>query len=291
MQCDSLKNNKDRCKIKNTASFFFENKNIYLCKIHIKVLNRNNLKLYENKIINKQNYLKRFKQFVKFLERQTNYVELIKNKTFDGITDNEIQEIENKIGYKLNNDLLSYFKESNGYKLLYKIKSYNKDEIDQGKGIGAIYIPSLQDIFNTPISNYSSKGKYRLKILGGKDDFEIRNKMFLFDKYDVFRDESIYNAFYYVIDENVLLLSDDYEACITDVHPITIQTYMELSLANAFLTNRINLLSRSCDGNYKIIDYENIHNNFCSWDKLINYEYNKKIVPEFSDLRLKIINE
>lgn len=49
MQCYALKNNRDRCKtIKNTISCTFENKNIYLCKRHIGVLNRNNLKLYEN---------------------------------------------------------------------------------------------------------------------------------------------------------------------------------------------------------------------------------------------------
>lgn len=54
MQCDALQNNKNRCKIKkNTVSCIFENKNIYLCKIHIEVLNRNNLKLYENKEIKK----------------------------------------------------------------------------------------------------------------------------------------------------------------------------------------------------------------------------------------------
>lgn len=211
-------------------------------------------------------YLERFKQFVAFIQTQSSHVELVKCETFDPISLDEIRQVETKIGRKLPDEFLSYFKESNGYKLMFIIKSYNREEIAQGKGIGALYIPSLREIFNTPISNYSLENQYRLDILGGKDDFEIRNRMFLFDKYDVFRDESIYTAFYYVIDDDVLLLSDDYEACISDAHPITITAYMELCLANAFLVNRVNLLQKGCEGNYKIFDISNIK--ICSWDKL-----------------------
>lgn len=45
--CDELTNNGNRCTInKNTEKYNYQDKDIYLCKIHVKVLNNNNLKIY-----------------------------------------------------------------------------------------------------------------------------------------------------------------------------------------------------------------------------------------------------
>lgn len=48
--CNALKRNGQRCTItKNVESYFYNNKNIYLCKIHSKVLSNNKLNIYEEK--------------------------------------------------------------------------------------------------------------------------------------------------------------------------------------------------------------------------------------------------
>lgn len=49
--CNALKNNNNRCKIfKNTEKYNYQNKEIYLCKIHLRVLKNSNLKIFPDEI-------------------------------------------------------------------------------------------------------------------------------------------------------------------------------------------------------------------------------------------------
>ena len=55
-KCKNLKNNWNKCKVcKNTEKYNYQNKDIYLCKIHARVLKNNNLKISMLHIIHLQN--------------------------------------------------------------------------------------------------------------------------------------------------------------------------------------------------------------------------------------------
>jgi hypothetical protein len=228
-------------------------------------------------------FLERFQQLGQWLKEQA-IVKVLTFKTFPPVSDEEVRQVEEQIGTKLDDTFLAYFRESNGYELQYQLNRSNNDE-DDSEAVGAFKIPSLSEIFDSPISNDSSKGEYQLEILGGKDDHELRNKMFAFDKYDEWRDEQMYQGVYYVVGDNVLLQSTDYEACITDSHPITVPSYMELSLTMAGLTCRRKMLERGASGNYKTIKWgQLVYATVGPWAKLIAWELYGRVTPEFYQL-------
>ena len=51
--CRAIKNNGSRCTIvTNTEKYLYQNENVYLCKIHFKVLINNRLKIFSDKKVN-----------------------------------------------------------------------------------------------------------------------------------------------------------------------------------------------------------------------------------------------
>lgn len=229
------------------------------------------------------NYLSRFQQLGDWLQAQS-IVKVLVFKTYNPVSEEEISQVEEKIGTKLDNHFLAYFRESNGYELRYKFQRPNS-ESEEDEEVAAFKIPSLKEIFDSPISNHSSPGEYQVKILGGRDDHDLRKHMYAFDKYDEWRDEQMYYGFYYVVKDNVLLLSNDYEACITDAHPITVPSYMELSLAMAALVKRRRMLERGAEGNYTTVKYgELVYGILGPWAKLIAWEMYGRVTPEFYSL-------
>ena len=233
-----------------------------------------------NKLTN--DFLKRFLELGEFLKTNKD-VELLSFSTSRPVDKQVVDDIERYLfKAKFDERFLAYFQESDGYELRYKIGS----EIE-----GAIRIPGLEEMFDNHIGVYTQKGDYTLKTLGGRDDFEIRSKMYCFDKYDEWQDENRFYSVNYVVGDNVLLLADDYDACITDSNPITVPSYFELCLATAGLVNRRDLLNRNCDGNYKIIDFPmKSYEGLYPWNKSIDFAKHNAVSAEFNELT-KLVKE
>ncbi len=231
-------------------------------------------------------FLKHFQDLGAFL-KITKGVNLKVFKTFPPVTQKEIEKVEQKLKTKLDDVFLAYFKESNGYELQYDFDSQNP-EIDEGQNErGAIRIPGLKEIFKNHMDPCVDAGDYEIETLGGRDVYETNINMYCFDRYDEWRDESRYYAVYYFVTDNVLLLSDDYDACIEDSHPITVSSYFELCLATAGLVSRRYMLERLCDGNYKIIDFTaKTYEVLYPWSKTIEYAKADSVTPEFYKLAI-----
>lgn len=102
MQCNALKKDGERCRVINkTVSYTFENKNIYLCGIHIRVFKNNNLKIYIDKNVIKNTNSKNVnvKKEILNLEEQNNS----KNNISKKININNLNKIE-KMTNKDNNN-------------------------------------------------------------------------------------------------------------------------------------------------------------------------------------------
>ncbi len=233
-----------------------------------------------------QSYLARFNALHEFI-KQHKSLKVLEFKTFPPVTDEEIKNVEEKIGSKLPEQFLKYFKESNGYQLRYCLAplAEEQDEDEEVEELGAVMILGLQEMFDRPISNDSDAGEYTLETLGGRDDHLLRSKMFKFDNYNAWLDESEYYSFYYVVEDDVLLFSSDYEACISDAHPITVPSYMELVLATAGLTERKTLLERGCGGNWKVARLDRkACESIGTWDEVITKNLKNCVTKGFYDL-------
>ncbi len=231
-------------------------------------------------------FLKRFHDLHDYLKTEKDII--IQNfKTSDPVSHEEIEEVEQKLKMKLPEDFLAYFKESNGYELQYKFKAFESEEEGYFKQyfLGAIRIPSLKEIMDYKISCDSEPGDYDIETLGGHDDYELRQNMYCFDRFNEWHDSGRYTAVYYHSKENLLLISKSYDACITDSHPITVASYFELCLATAGLTTRLHMLSRGSDGNYKIIDFsQKNYEALYPWSKTLTCARKKIVSPEFYEL-------
>ena len=95
--CDAEKNNKSRCIIStNTEKYIYQNKNVYLCKIHVNVMNNNKLKIYEDKKVSKTMNIQK-------IEKLNNYIQSL------NIEDNNYDNFCGKINiYNLSKVLRLY---------------------------------------------------------------------------------------------------------------------------------------------------------------------------------------
>lgn len=226
------------------------------------------------------NFLERFNSLVKHLKSNGMNIEVA--ETFDPVTQEEIDAVETKTGHKLDETFLAYFRESNGYKLRYTLTEAEENEFPIG---GGLLIPGLASMFEYHMSTFCEPGKIKLEMLGGRDDHTVRSNLYMFDKHDEFRDSGIYYAVGYLITDNILLFSEDYEAAITDSHPITVGNYMELTLATAALENRREIAARGHEGDFPLINlpkarYEDLE----SWDAHIEAAKAKLVTPGFVTL-------
>ncbi len=191
------------------------------------------------------NFLKRFKELGEYLKTIDVKIEYF--ETFDPVDEESVNFVENDLNIKLDETFLAYFRESDGYELKYSIGSE--------KIKGSVSIPAFEAIFNDQIEIFTESGEYLNETLGGKDDFEMRSNMYCFDHFDRCVDGLLYYSIYYLVSDNVLIQTNDYNACITDDHPITVPSYFELCLATAGLTSRREMLTEGCSGNYDIVDF------------------------------------
>ena len=192
------------------------------------------------------NFLKRFKELGEYLKSAD--VNLEHFETFDPVEEEIIEMMEEELNTKLDETFLAYFRESDGYELKYSIGSKNIK--------GAIMIPALESIlFLGQMEAFGQPGEYDLKILGGRDDYETRSNMYNFDRFDEDQDGMLYYGTYYLVTDNLLIQTNDYNAALSDSHPITVPSYMELCLATAGLTNRRQMLTRGFAGNHDIVDF------------------------------------
>jgi len=233
-----------------------------------------------NKITN--NFLKRFRDLGEYLK--TTDAELEYFSTYDPIKEEDITQIENSLQVKLDETLLAYFRESNGYELKFSFKAENV--------ISEIMIPPLQGVFLEQMEVYEHSGGNQIKALGGRDDLEMRTNMYWFDQYGATDDEPLpYYSLYYLLSDNVLISTTDYNADISCAHPITVSSYFELCLATAGLTNRRKMLNQGFDGNYDIVDltikdYEKLY----PWSKSISLAKRGLVSKAFYDLTNSITN-
>lgn len=108
--CNALKNNGDECKIyKNTEKINYKNKDIYLCKIHARVLKNNKLKIDLDKI---------------------NYKEKQKKEEIKRLSDN-LQELNID-----KNEYEDFCGKINIYNFIKFLKKHNKILIKGSSGIG-----------------------------------------------------------------------------------------------------------------------------------------------------------
>src|SRR5689334_4228517 len=100
-------------------------------------------------------YLERFHKLAKWLQTQPE-LHIVEFKTFSPVSEEEIRRVEKKVDQKLPEDFKDFFKQSNGYRLRYKLRA---DDSDDGDEIAAVKIPSLEQIFNSPISKEFREGE------------------------------------------------------------------------------------------------------------------------------------
>jgi len=197
-----------------------------------------------NKITN--NFLKRFKELGAYLK--TADVKLEHFETFDPVEEEVIKIMEEELNRKLDETFLAYFRASDGYELKYSIDAKNIK--------GSIMIPAFETIlFLGQMEAHSEPGQYDVELLGGRDDCETRANMYCFDRFNEDEDGLLYYGTYYLATDNVLIQTNDYNAALSDSHPITVPSYFELCLATAGLTNRRQMLSHGAGGNYDIVDF------------------------------------
>lgn len=226
-----------------------------------------------NKITN--NFLKRFKDLGEYLK--TMDVKIERFETFDPLEEQTIKDVEEELNIKIDETLLAYFRESDGYELKY---SFGSEDIK-----GAIMIPPFEVIFNDQMVFYTKFGDYFHETLGGRDDFEMRSNMYRFDHSYEDQDGMFYYGVYYLLSDNVLISTNDYDACITDDHPITVPSYFELCLATAGLTNRRKMLTHMASGNYDIVDFtKQDYEKLYPWDNSISLAKKGLVSKAFYDL-------
>ncbi len=233
-----------------------------------------------NEITN--DFLKRFKELGEYIKTTDAEIEYF--NTNDPIKEESIEKLEKRLEVKLDETLLAYFRESNGYELRYVFPSENI--------VGDIMIPPLEGVFLEEMEVYSNPGDYHLKMLGGRDDYEIRSKMYWFDQYGMTDDEPRpYYSLYYLLSDNVLIPTDDYEASISGDHPITVPSYFELCLATAGLTSRRKMLCQGFDGDYDVVDLtKNDYEKLYPWSKTIELAKKGLVSKAFYDLTNSVTN-
>lgn len=225
------------------------------------------------------NFLQRFKELGAYLK--TTNVILEEFETHKPVTEEEIEKVEAQLGQKLDETFLAYFRESNGFKLKYRLNGdAEEDNVQEG-----IHIPSLVEVFDWKMDEFSEEGEFENETLGGRDDYEMRSNMYFFDRYDDRGDEPFYYAFYYLITDNVLLFTEDYNACITDANPITPASYFELCLATACLSNRTNMIQKGYDGDFPIVNYpREEYQSLYPWHKSIAKAEEGELSDDFQTL-------
>lgn len=233
-----------------------------------------------NKITN--NFLKRFTELGAYLK--TADVKLKHFETFDPVEEESIKFVEEDLNIKLDETFLAYFRESDGYELQYTFGDENRE--------GAIMIPAFESIFNDQMETYGKPGEYLHKTLGGRDDFEMRSNMYRFDRFTEDMDGLFYNSIYYLVTDDVLLQTNDYNASITDSHPITIPSYFELCLATAGLKSRRKMLTQIADSNYEIVDFtREDYDQLYPWSNSISLAKKGLVSKGFYDLTNLVTKE
>lgn len=229
------------------------------------------------------NFLERFKALKAYLE--TTNVKIEHFEIYDPVEEDVIEMIEEEIGRKIDEKLLAYFRESDGYELKY---SFGSEKIR-----GSIHIPAFETIFFLgEMEVYSKPGEYDVQILGTKDDFEVRSNMYCFDRFNEDQNGLLYYAIYYLATENVLVRTNDYDACIDDAHPITVPSYFELCLATAGLSNRTQMLTRGYSNNHELIDFtKKDYEKLYPWSNSIAAAEKGLVTKAFYDLTKQATNE
>lgn len=206
------------------------------------------------------NFLKRFIELGEYLK--TADVTLEHFETFDPVDEESIEIWEKDLNIKFDETFLAYFRESDGYELQYSIGSEDVR--------GSIMIPAFEDMLYDAMEVFDSSHADMCEILGGRSELDLRSNMYCFDRFDEDQDGLRYYGLYYLVTDNVLLQTNDYNACITDDHPITVPSYFELCLAMAGLTNRRQMLTRMGNYNFKIVDFtRKDYEKLYPWDKSI----------------------
>jgi len=206
---------------------------------------------------NSNNYLKRLNELYALLKKNKN-VEILCFETNPPVSQKDIDIFELNIGHPLHEDFLIYFRESNGVKLIYQIQNPKdgKSNIKHG-----IIMPDLLSVMDRQITCFSVPNENQILLLGGRDDFEFRQHLFLIDAIDGENQDPINYGVYYNTKENVVIFSGNYEALIDESHPMTMRSYIDLCLASGGIVYRRDVINRGLSRNYRLLDFS--VNDFC----------------------------
>ena len=213
---------------------------------------------------------------MKFLERLNNFADEIKNDekssiaefcVNDGVTEDEIADVERRLGFKLDERFLAYFRETNGWTLRW-VQAAQLNESDAMKLLqtgkaycGDLHVPTLADIFSDESQTSIGKGdsSYDLKILGGKfNDETLRDRLYHLEEMDA----DFYNFVTILADADdpnpICLLAHDHGADLTNYRPMRAVTYFEFQMAYLGNKDRIagSFEAKGYDGDHPIIDLQ-----------------------------------
>lgn len=152
--CDALKRDGKRCVVtKNIESYVYQSKKVQLCKIHLKVLNNNNLKIYE-KIENGNSIIKNVEELNNNLQKL--YID-------DDIYDN-------------------FCGKTNIYNLIKSLKIYKHVLITGSSGIGkSLSIKLIFSINNYDVIYYKDEDLFNFIENNNNESVKNKKKVIIFD--------------------------------------------------------------------------------------------------------------
>lgn len=176
--------------------------------------------------------------------------EIILLKRGDPVSDAEVAEVHERIGFELDPRFLEFFRVCNGLLLLWSYKTEKTDENpwkdflqrqEAAGRSGIINVPSLTELFTPPRcvfgEDFQRPGEYNEELLGGWDAYEVRSRMRDIDNFDVRLSESPYYQPALIehprFPDPPVVMLDDYAAAASDRIPMLARHYLNFVVAMA----------------------------------------------------------
>lgn len=163
------------------------------------------------------------------------------------VSQQEIDEVQAKIGYELDPRFLDFFRAANGMRLIWVTSYFDQhdDPIEhyhsqvEMNTCGRINVPSLAELFE-PVQylfgeDFCGPKEHSLPCLGGWDEFELRSALRNIDDFEQRPDDSSYRLLGLVesarYPDPPVLLTEDYVAALADGHPMLARDYLAFVIA------------------------------------------------------------